>query len=82
MVDHYGISVLQMMEHAGRNLANVARAVFFDGSVVGKNVLVVAGPGGNDGGGLSGARHLHNIGAIVTVVLTAPMDQLSSETSI
>jgi len=82
MVDDYGITVLQMMEHAGRNLANVARAVFFDGSVARKKVLVAAGPCGNGGGGLSGARHLHNIGAIVNVVLTAPLNQLSSETSI
>jgi NAD(P)H-hydrate epimerase len=81
MVDDYGITVLQMMEHAGRNLADVARAAFFHGSVAGKKVIVAAGPGGNGGGGLSGARHLHNMGAIVTVVLTASLDRLSAETS-
>jgi NAD(P)H-hydrate epimerase len=55
--------------------------LFFDGTVAGKNVFVAAGPGGNGGGGLSRARHLHNMGATVTVVLTAPLDRLSVETS-
>lgn len=79
MVDDYGVSILQMMEHAGRNIAAVARAVFFEGFAAGKNVLVAAGRGGNGGGGLSGGRQLHNMGANVTVVLTVPVETLTRE---
>lgn len=79
MVDDYGIAILQMMEHAGRNLATLARASFLGGSAAGKNVLIAAGPGGNGGGGLSGGRQLHNMGAKVAVVLTAPADNLTLE---
>ena len=68
----YGITVLQNTEHAGRNLATLARSVFFDGAATGRNVLVVAGPGGNGDGGLSATRQLHNLGANVTLMLTAP----------
>ena len=82
MVDDYGVALVQMMEHAGRNLANVARTVFFRGSVKSRNVLVAAGPGGNGGGGLSGARQIHNMGAVVTVALTAPIDNMIAETAL
>ena len=78
-VDDYGVAILQMMEHAGRNLAIVARATFFGGSAAGKNVLIAAGPGGNGGGGLSAGRQLHNMGANVTVLLTAPVENLARE---
>ena len=79
MVNDYGIAVLQMMEHAGRNLASVARTSFFGGSAAGKNVLIAAGRGGNGGGGLSGGRQLHNMGANVTVVLTSTVENLTIE---
>ena len=78
-VDDYGVAILQMMEHAGRNLAIVARATFFGGSAAGKNVLIAAGLGGNGGGGLSAGRQLHNMAANVTVLLTAPVENLVRE---
>ena len=78
MVNDYGIAVLQMMEHAGRNLASVARTSFFGGSAAGKNVLIAAGRGGNGGGGLSGGRQLYNMGANVTVVLTSTVENLTT----
>ncbi|MFC1996672.1 NAD(P)H-hydrate epimerase [Chloroflexota bacterium] len=75
MIDVYGIELIQMMENAGRNLAALAHQVFLNGDPVGKNVLVLAGSGGNGGGGLVAARHLHNRGAQVRVYTTKkPID--------
>ena len=77
MVDGYGVSLLQMMENAGRNLAKIARLWFFSGDSNGARVLVLAGPGGNGGGGLAAARHLHNAGAAVEILLPIPANRLS-----
>ena len=52
MVEDLGILLVQMMEHAGRGLAAVARSRFFAGDPRGKRVLVLAGSGGNGGGGI------------------------------
>ena len=73
MVEDYGIQLPQMMENAGRILANLARDRFLDGSAVGRDVVVLAGHGGNGGGGLVCARWLHNRGARVKVWLAAPI---------
>ncbi len=67
MVEEMGIDLLQMMENAGRNLADVARRLLC-GSVSGKQIVVGVGKGNNGGGGLVAARHLHNWGANVTVL--------------
>jgi NAD(P)H-hydrate epimerase len=72
MVDDYHILLFQMMENAGRNLARLARTRFLDGNASGKNVIILAGTGGNGGGALVCARHLHNWGAQVTIALTKP----------
>jgi NAD(P)H-hydrate epimerase len=66
MIDEIGVSLLQMMENAGRNLAGLAR-VYLGGDARGRRVHVLAGPGGNGGGGLVAARHLHSAGADVDV---------------
>lgn len=66
MIDEIGVSLLQMMENAGRNLAMLSRA-YLGGDARGQRVHVLAGPGGNGGGGLVAARHLHSAGADVAV---------------
>jgi NAD(P)H-hydrate epimerase len=68
MVDTYGISLLQMMELAGRALADLAR-LRLGGSVSTRSVIVAAGRGNNGGGGLVAARHLANWGASVTALV-------------
>jgi NAD(P)H-hydrate epimerase len=62
-VEEFGLGLLQMMENAGRNLAWHARDLGSD------SVTVLAGNGGNGGGGLCCARHLANRGVRVSVVL-------------
>ncbi|MCH7878333.1 MAG: NAD(P)H-hydrate epimerase [candidate division Zixibacteria bacterium] len=77
MIEDYGISLVQMMENAGRNLAQLARQRFLDGDPTGRRVLVLAGTGGNGGGGLVCARRLRNWGAEVQVWMTAPSTDLA-----
>ncbi len=68
-VEHYRIALLQMMENAGRALARLAHARFLGKDARGKHIAVLAGSGGNGGGVLAAARHLHNWGASLEVVL-------------
>ena len=77
MVDDYGILLMQMMENAGRCLAIVARDRFLSGDPRGHRVVVLAGRGGNGGGGLVAARRLDSWGADVEVRLAAPPDTFS-----
>jgi len=77
MIEDYGISLVQMMENAGRNLAQLARQRFLDGDPRGHRVVVLAGTGGNGGGGLVCARRLNNWGAEILVFMTAPSTDLS-----
>ena len=76
MMEDYGILLLQMMENAGRNLAQLSRRRFLEGDPRGRQVLVLAGSGGNGGGGLVCARRLHNWGASVHVLLATPRERL------
>jgi NAD(P)H-hydrate epimerase len=77
MVEDYGILLVQMMENAGRCLADLARIRFLDGDPVGRHVVVLAGPGGNGGGGLVSARRLNNRGADVEVWLSRSAEDLA-----
>ena len=70
--EEFHLGLLQMMENAGRNLAQLALQLFAPSSI-----LVLAGSGGNGGGGLAAARHLLNRGAEVRVVLATKPDDLS-----
>ncbi len=77
MVVEYGILLIQMMENAGRHLANLARTRFLDGDPVGKKVLILAGSGGNGGGAMACARNLANWGTDIQIVLSKPVENLS-----
>ncbi|MFQ6123015.1 MAG: NAD(P)H-hydrate epimerase [Candidatus Heimdallarchaeota archaeon] len=67
-VEVYGTQIIQMMENAGRNLAELIRRLT-ENSVIGKHVVIAVGKGNNGGGGLVTARHLYNWGANVTILL-------------
>jgi len=77
MIEKYGITLLQMMENAGRNLADLA-AFFLGEDVKEEKIVVVAGGGNNGGGGMAAARHLSNRGANVRVFLTRKPSQLKA----
>ena len=68
MIDDLHISLVQMMENAGRNLAALAQQRFRPSTVT-----VMAGSGGNGGGGLVAARHLSNWGVEVTFTRGQPV---------
>ncbi len=61
-VNKYGIKIEQMMENAGRNLAN------FVSKLNPKSVLIMFGKGNNGGGGLVAARHLLIKGINVKII--------------
>lgn len=69
-VEEVGLALLQMMENAGRNLATAVTREPPD------HVTVLAGNGGNGGGGLACARHLANHDVSVSVVLDRNPDEL------
>ncbi|WP_123533353.1 NAD(P)H-hydrate epimerase [Halosimplex salinum] len=69
-VETFGLGLLQMMENAGRNIASHVRERGREG------VTVLAGNGGNGGGGLCAARHLANREIPVSVVLDRDPDDL------
>ena len=66
-VEEFGLGILQMMENAGRNLAENVLDML--GQATGR-VTILAGAGGNGGGGLCCARHLHNRGFEIWIVLS------------
>ena len=66
-VEEFGLGILQMMENAGRNLAQNVMEMLAGAR---GEVTVLAGSGGNGGGGLCCARHLHNRGFTVWVVIS------------
>ncbi|VBA53948.1 Bifunctional NAD(P)H-hydrate repair enzyme Nnr [Mycobacterium attenuatum] len=72
MMQDLRIDLIQMMENAGHHLARLVLAL-----AAPDRVAVVAGSGGNGGGGLVAARHLANAGVDVVVTLGGPADQLS-----
>lgn len=68
-IDHHIPNLHQMMENAGRNLAMRVS------NRLGKGwtdipISVLAGPGGNGGGGVAAARHLANRGGDVTLIMS------------
>ncbi|MEE8121188.1 MAG: NAD(P)H-hydrate epimerase [Anaerolineales bacterium] len=72
-VEDFQLSVLQMMENAGRNLAS--HVIDVSGEAAGI-ITILAGSGGNGGGGLCCARHLHNRGLKIQLLLTRPAQAL------
>jgi len=69
MVEEYGIKLIQMM-------AVLAKNRFLEGDAAGKQIVILAGSGGNGGGAMVCARNLLNWGAEVSVYLTREVDLL------
>lgn len=75
-VEETGPNLLQMMENAGRSLAQLVLTHLGENANEAR-VLVMAGPGGNGGGGICAARHLALRTARVDLCLVEP-DRLST----
>lgn len=75
MIEVYGIQLVQMMENAGRNLADLSRRLL-GGDVTTKRIAVLCGAGNNGGGGMVAARHLHNWGADIALQILSPLEKL------
>ncbi len=72
-----GISELQLMESAGRAVAEAITDKL--GNVEGKEVVVLTGSGGNAGDGFVVARYLACLGARVDVLMLSKPEELRSE---
>jgi len=71
MVMDLGIRLVQMMENAGRNLAELALERFRPSSAT-----ILVGRGGNGGGGMVAARHLSNRGVTVRIAMAHDVEEL------
>ena len=74
-IEDFGIDELLLMENAGAAVASTARQMLH-GSVKGRKISFLVGKGNNGGDGLVAARHLHNWGAQVTLVLGGGREDL------
>src|SRR5215813_967283 len=70
-VEETGPNLYQMMENAGRNLAALALEILGENSNRSR-ILVLAGTGGNGGGGICAARHLANRAVPVVLCMAEP----------
>lgn len=71
LVHEYEIGWPQLLDSAGRGLAQVA-CILLQGDLMDRPIVVLAGRGPNGGGGLAAARFLLNAGAWVQVVCSHP----------
>jgi NAD(P)H-hydrate epimerase len=78
MIEVYGIMLIQMMENAGRNLAEQAWRML-NRKLSGRTIAVLCGAGNNGGGGMVAARHLHNRGADVHVKFVGAPERLKAQ---
>jgi hydroxyethylthiazole kinase-like uncharacterized protein yjeF len=76
--EYFGISLLQLMENAGRNIAEETAKH----AAKGKKVAVFCGLGGNGGDGFVAARHLLAKGFNVTVILAGKSKDISHEAAL
>ena len=71
-----GIAGIDLMENAGRAVANVAARM------PGRRVVIVAGPGNNGGDGFVAARHLGERGFMVRLCLVGELKRLKGDAAL
>ena len=79
-IEQYDMPGVVLMENAGRGTAQ--HVVELLGTVDGKRIVAVCGAGNNGGDGFVIARHLHNAGAKVTILLAAEADRLTGDAAV
>ncbi len=67
----------ELMENAGKG--TVELMLDYYGDCKGQKVIIFAGPGNNGGDGFVMARHLHDLGAEVSVYLLMPSGKISGD---
>ena len=77
-ISDLGVHSLVLMENAATGVVDALRGRFPDA----RSVLVLCGHGNNAGDGLAAARHLHNGGHDVRVLLFADPDRLSPDAAV
>jgi NAD(P)H-hydrate epimerase len=75
-IDEYHVPGIVLMENAARGAAEVAWEMLDRRAA---NVTIVCGGGNNGGDGLAVARHLHNRGADVHILLAIDPDKYSGD---
>ena len=76
--EYYGVSRLQLMETAGRNVAHEIASRFKPKKT---KVAIFCGQGGNGGDGFVAARHLTCLGFKVEVILAGKASNITSESA-
>jgi NAD(P)H-hydrate epimerase len=76
-IEECGVPSLALMENAGRSVARAAIALIPEGRT--PRITVVCGTGNNAGDGFVAARHIHNAGYAVTVVMIGSADRLKKD---
>ena len=75
-VERYSICGLVLMENAGRNAAEIIRNTYGQTG----RVFICCGPGNNGGDGCVIARHLHNAGWSVRLMITGDASSMTHDT--
>lgn len=76
-VQKYGMTGLVLMENAGRGAAAIILKIYGASS----SAMIFCGPGNNGGDGCVIARHLHNAGWTVRVMVTGDQSKMSPDMS-
>lgn len=74
--EYYGVSRLQLMENAGRSIAEIISSRFQPQKT---KVAIFCGLGGNGGDGLVAARHLLNRGFEAEVIIAGKPEEIGDE---
>ncbi len=74
--EYFGVSILELMENAGRGVADLARRTF---GVMGKRIVVACGTGNNGGDGLVAARHLKDESRVTVILAKGRADFVTTE---
>lgn len=78
----YALPTLVLMENAAGAVARHALAFVSPRPLRSRAAIIVAGAGNNGGDGLAAARHLHNAGVRVAVVLAAPLKSYQGDAGV
>ena len=76
--EYFGTTLLQLMENAGRNIAEEIQKRFPNT----KKVVFFCGLGGNGGDGFVAARHLLAQGYLITIILAGKSSNINHESAL